>query len=131
MEAIKTIYRLFPRARTVLIEEAANGPAIIQTLQREMFIIPVTPLGGKISRVNAISPAIESGHVFLPDPAKAPWVSDYVDQWTAFPNSKYDDMVDATSQALARMIYSSGEVWEEKEQKPAFDVDRLFNPYGI
>ena len=65
VEAIKTIYRLFPRARTVLIEEAANGSAIIQTLQREMFIIPVTPLGGKISRVNAISPAIESGHVFL------------------------------------------------------------------
>ena len=131
VEAIKTIYRLFPRARTVLIEEAANGPAIIQTLQREMFIIPVTPLGGKISRVNAISPAIESGHVFLPDPAKAPWVADYVDQWTAFPNSKYDDMVDATSQALARMIYSAGEIREEKEQQPVFDVDRLFNPYGM
>ena len=115
----------------MLIEEAANGPAIIQTLQREMFIIPVTPLGGKISRVNAISPAIESGHVFLPDPAKAPWVADYVDQWTAFPNSKYDDMVDATSQALARMIYSAGEIREEKEQQPVFDVDRLFNPYGM
>ena len=129
VEAIKTIYRLFPRARTVLIEEAANGPAIIQTLQREMFIIPVTPLGGKISRVNAISPAIESGHVFLPDPAKAPWVTDYIDQWVAFPNAKNDDMVDATSQALARMIYSSGEVWEEKEQKPVFDVERLFDPY--
>ena len=130
VEAIKTIYRLFPRARTVLIEEAANGPAIIQTLQREMFIIPVTPLGGKISRVNAISPAIESGHVFLPDPAKAPWVTDYIDQWVAFPNAKNDDMVDATSQALARMIYSSGEVWEEKEQKPVFDVERLFDPYN-
>ena len=130
VEAIKTIYRLFPRARTVLIEEAANGPAIIQTLQREMFIIPVTPLGGKISRVNAISPAIESGHVFLPDPAKASWVTDYIDQWVAFPNAKNDDMVDATSQALARMIYSSGEVWEEKEQKPVFDVERLFDPYN-
>ena len=130
VEAIKTIYRLFPRARTVLIEEAANGPAIIQTLQREMFIIPVTPLGGKISRVNAISPAIESGHVFLPDPAKAAWVTDYIDQWVSFPNGKNDDMVDATSQALARMIYSSGEVWEEKEQKPVFDVERLFDPYN-
>ena len=129
VEAIKTIYRLFPRARTVLIEEAANGPAIIQTLQREMFIIPVTPLGGKISRVNAVSPAIESGHVFLPDPAKAPWVADYIDQWVSFPNGKNDDMVDATSQALARMIYASGEVWEEKAQQPAFDIDRLFNPY--
>ena len=131
VEAIKTIYRLFPRARTVLIEEAANGHAIIQTLQREMFIIPVTPLGGKISRVNAISPAIESGHVFLPDPAKAPWVADYIDQWTAFPNSKYDDMVDATSQALNRMIYCSGDVWEEKKQQPVFDTNRLFDPYRM
>ena len=131
VEAIKTIYRLFPRARTVLIEETANGPAIIQTLQREMFIIPVTPLGGKISRVNAISPAIESGHVYLPDPAKAPWVADYMEQWVSFPNGKYDDMVDATSQALARMIYSPGEVWEEKPQKPVFDVEQLFNPYKV
>ena len=131
VDAIKTVYRLFPRARTVLIEEAANGPAIIQTLQREMFIIPVTPLGGKISRVNAISPAIESGHVFLPDPSKAPWVADYVDQWTAFPNSRHDDMVDATSQALARMIYSPGEIREEVKQQPAFDLNRLFDPYNM
>ena len=96
-----------------------------------MFIIPVTPLGGKISRVNAISPAIESGHVFLPDPAKAPWVADYVDQWTAFPNSRHDDMVDATSQALARMIYSPGEIREEVKQQPAFDLNRLFDPYNM
>ena len=130
VDAIKTVYRLFPRARTVLIEEAANGPAIIQTLQREMFIIPVTPLGGKISRVNAISPAIDYGHVLLPDPSKAPWVADYVDQWTAFPNSRHDDMVDATSQALARMIYSSGEIREDQEQLPVFDVTRMFDPYN-
>ena len=131
VEAIRTIYRLFPRARAVLIEEAANGHAIIQTLQQEMIIIPVTPLGGKISRVNAVSPAIESGHVFLPDPAKASWVNDYIEQWVSFPNGKHDDMVDATSQALARMIYSSGEIWEEKKQQPAFDIDRLFNPYSL
>ena len=131
VEAIRAIYRLFPRARAVLIEEAANGHAIIQTLQQEMIIIPVTPLGGKISRVNAVSPAIESGHVFLPDPAKASWVNDYIEQWVSFPNGKHDDMVDATSQALARMIYSSGEIWEEKKQQPAFDIDRLFNPYSL
>ena len=133
VEAIKTICRLFPRAKTVLIEEAANGHAIIQTLrlEREMYVISVTPLGGKISRVNAISPAIESGHVFLPDPAKAPWVADYIDQWTAFPNSKYDDMVDATSQALNRMIYSRGDVWEEKKQKPILEVNTLFDPYRM
>ncbi len=133
LAALKAVCRMYPKAKTVLIEEAANGHAIIQVLQREreLCIIPVTPLGGKISRVNAVSPAIESGHVFLPDPAKAPWVADYIDQWTAFPNSKYDDMVDATSQALNRMIYSPGDVWEEKKQQPVFDTNRLFDPYGM
>ena len=58
-------------------------------------------------------------------------MSDYIDQWTAFPNSKYDDMVDATSQALNRMIYSSGDVWEEKKQEPIFDVNKIFDPYRI
>ena len=67
---------------------------------------------------------------FLANPSKAPWVADYVDQWTAFPNSRHDDMVDATSQALARMIYSSGEIWEEQEQLPVFDVTRMFDPYN-
>ena len=57
-------------------------------------------------------------------------MSDYIDQWTAFPNSKYDDMVDATSQALNRMIYSSGDVWEEKkQQRPEVDLLRMFEPY--
>ncbi len=50
---------------------------------------------------------------------------------TAFPNSKYDDMVDATSQALNRMIYCPGDVWEEKKQQPVFDTNRLFDPYGM
>ena len=132
VEAIRTVYQLFPRARTVLIEEAANGPAIIQTLSREMFIIPVTPLGGKVARVNAVSPAIESGHVFLPDAGKAPWVTDFIDQFSVFPNGKHDDMVDACSQALNRLIYCSGEVWQEqKPTQPQFSIERLFDPYHM
>ena len=97
-----------------------------------MFIIPVTPLGGKVARVNAVSPAIESGHVFLPDAGKAPWVTDFIDQFSVFPNGKHDDMVDACSQALNRLIYCSGEVWAEKQEKqPTFSIERLFDPYHI
>ena len=129
--ALRAVYRLYPRARFVLIEQAANGEAIIATLRQEMIILPVTPKGGKISRVNAVSPAIESGHVFLPDPGKAPWVADYIDQWTAFPNSRYDDMVDASSQALHAMIYYRGDVWEREDKEPEIDLVRLFDPYSI
>lgn len=139
--AIRTVKQLYPRAATVLIEDKANGSAIIQTLQREMYCIPVQPIGGKVARVNAISAAIESGHVYLPDPAQAPWVNDFIDQFTAFPNGAHDDMVDACSQALNRLIYFSGElapppISDETELRfraaeIAFnDPDTLFDPYN-
>jgi len=138
--AIRTVSLLYPRARTILIEDKANGSAIIQTLQREMYVIPVNPLGGKVSRVNAISAAIESGHVFLPMPEKCPWVNDFIDQFSAFPSGAHDDMVDSASQALNRLIYFSGElappVTEDEVEhrfrvaEAAFnDPDTLFDPY--
>ncbi len=105
--AVRTVRSLYPEARAVLIEDKANGPAIIQTLQAEMFCIPVDPMGGKIARVNAVSPAIESGHVFLP--ANESWISDYVNQWTAFPHGAHDDMVDSSTQALSYLFRLSGE----------------------
>lgn len=138
--AIRTVSQLYPRARTVLVEDKANGSAIIQTLQRQMYVVPVNPIGGKVSRVNAVSAAIESGHVFLPMIEKAPWVNDFVDQFSAFPSGAHDDMVDAASQALNRLIYFSGELApppedEEKErffrqEQVAFnDPQTLFDPY--
>lgn len=130
--ALRTVHRLFPRARTVLMEEAANGPAIIQTLQNEMFLLPVTPLGGKVARVHAVSPAIEAGHVFLPPAAEAPWVPEFIDQFSLFPNGRHDDMVDACSQALNRLIFCSGEIPSSAPPPPeALNVPRLFDPYQI
>ena len=125
VNAIRAIARLYPEAQWVLIEEAANGAAIIETLQRELNIIPVKPKGGKVSRVNAVSAAIEGGHVFLPQDAA--WVEEYIDQWTVFPNGKHDDMVDATSQALHWMIWCNGSGAEETAAE--IDLVRLFEPY--
>lgn len=104
--AIRAVRQLYPAARSVLIEDKANGSAIIQTLQAEMFCIPVNPLGGKEARVNAVSPAIESGHVYLPQ--DEPWLAEYVDQWSAFPAGAHDDMVDSSTQALSYLLRSSG-----------------------
>ncbi|MCR5663562.1 MAG: phage terminase large subunit [Oscillospiraceae bacterium] len=138
--AIRTVSRLYPRARTVLVEDKANGSAVIQTLRRELFVLPVNPIGGKVARVNAVSAAIESGHVFLPEPAKAPWVSAFVDQFAAFPGGAHDDMVDAASQALNRLIFVSGEAApppdsEEEEDRragnPFAEAQRLFDPYRM
>lgn len=134
------IRSLYPRAFTILIEDKANGSAIIQTLQQEYRltgVLPINPQGGKVARVNAVSPAIESGHVFLPE--GAPWLEEYLRQWSEFPAGKHDDMVDASSQCLNRMIYNSGVIdapidndpvaLMEKRERDAFLGETLWMPY--
>ena len=137
LQAIRTVRSLYPRAMTVLIEDKANGSAIINVLQQEMFCIPVNPRGGKVARVNAVSAAIESGHTYLP--MGAPWVEPFIDQFSAFPNAPHDDMVDSASQALTYLLYSTGvvdvpelpesEQFVQREEKAFLDNDTLFNPY--
>lgn len=104
LRAVRAVKALYPDAGAVLIEDKANGSAIISVLQREMFCIPVEPRGGKEARAAAAAPAIESGHVFLP--SDAPWVDDYIEQWAQFPRGAHDDMVDSTSQAITYMLMS-------------------------
>lgn len=110
LAAIRAVRRQFPEVRAVLVEDKANGPAIIQTLAREMFCIPVNPMGGKAARVNAVSPAIEAGHVFLPEGEG--WVAEFLDQWSAFPAGAHDDMVDSSTQALGWLMRMPG-AWDK------------------
>ena len=122
LDAIRATRSLYPNARTVLIEDKANGSAIINVLQKEMFCVPVNPKGGKVARVNAVSAAIESGHVFLPE--GAPWLGEYVDQWTAFPAGAYDDMCFVAGTSIATAF---GDKPIEKI-KPG---DRVWTPFGL
>ncbi len=92
-------------ARRVLVEDKANGPAIIDTLRQSIAgVIAIAPEGGKESRASAIQPAVESGHVMLPE--GAPWLADLVSEFSAFPVGQHDDQVDALSQALIYMTAS-------------------------
>ena len=95
-EALAEIWR----PNNVLIEDAASGQSLIQALKAEtrLPILPVKPMGDKVSRAHAVSPLVESGRVFLP--AEAPWLADFVDEMTSFPAAPHDDQVDAITQAL-------------------------------
>lgn len=139
LDAIRTVKRLYPDVLTVLIEDKANGSAIIQTLQKEMFCVPVQPKGGKEARVNAVSPAIESGHVYLPQGEE--WLHEFIDQFTAFPAGKHDDMVDSASQAISHLLYASGALPETTPQRTdgngyddlataTLDNDALYDTYS-
>lgn len=104
LKAIRNLTRKYPIARLKLIEEKANGAAIISTLRQEISgIVPVNPKGSKEARASAVSPDIEAGNVYLPSPNIAAWINDFIEEWAAFPHGGNDDQVDATSQALDRL----------------------------
>jgi predicted phage terminase large subunit-like protein len=103
-EAIRSLSEKWPRAGAKLVEDKANGPAVIQELQHEIAgLIEVTPEGGKIARANAVSAQAESGNIYLPHPAIRPWADPFIEEATAFPNGRNDDQVDAMTQALHRL----------------------------
>lgn len=86
-----------------LVEDKANGTAIIDTLQKHIAgIVAVNPTVSKEARARAVTPEIESGHVLLPHPGDPgnDWVPDFIAEHREFPRGTNDDQVDATSQAL-------------------------------
>jgi len=101
MLAFRNMFKKWPKSSRILVEDKANGSAVIQMMKHEISgLIPVNPEGGKEARAYAASAEIESGNVYLPTPALCPWVNDFVEECTAFPNGKHDDQVDACTQAL-------------------------------
>ncbi|MBQ8851261.1 MAG: phage terminase large subunit [Oscillibacter sp.] len=127
LRAVRETKKCYPRAMAVLIEDKANGSAVINVLRRELFCIPVDPRGGKVARVNAVSAAIESGHVFLPEGAE--WLGEYLDQWSAFPAGRHDDMVDSSTQALSYLLHSAGEKEGKEVREDGFLGGELYEVY--
>jgi predicted phage terminase large subunit-like protein len=103
VKAIRLLTAKWPYTLAKLIEDKANGSAVIQMLANEIpGLLPITPEGGKVARAAAVSPLIEAGNAYLPHPQYAPWVSDLIEECAAFPNGAHDDQVDAMTQALLR-----------------------------
>jgi predicted phage terminase large subunit-like protein len=128
MERIAHFRLKWPRATGILVEDKANGPAVIEMLQGKIEgLIAVEPEGGKVSRAYAAQPEVEAGNVYLPHPALFPWVSEFIDSCAGFPNAANDDDVDAFTQVLTRMRQGADEVAAVVSQVVSRDVvKRLF-----
>lgn len=115
MDAIRNMTNKWPKARLKLIEDKANGPAIIQMLNKKIGgLVPINPKDSKMARVSTIVPDIEAGNAYLP--ANKPWVQDFVEECASFPKGANDDMVDAMSQALNRWALKTVHSKNEKPQ---------------
>ena len=87
-----------------LVEDKANGPAVIDTLRTRISgIVPVKPDGSKTARAYAVTPLFEAGNVFLPLPDIHPWAKELTRELLQFPSVAHDDQVDALTQALNGM----------------------------
>ena len=162
---IRQLVKEFPGIDELIIEDKANGSAIIDSL-RYMDDMPpivgVTPMGGKYSRAQAVSPFVATECCHIPndftdaESADIEWDGNeklspqgrFVAQHSRFPFMKNDDMVDATSQALSRLIkLISGEeaiperkylrftkwypdMWEDFEQMNEVEQEQFIRTYG-
>ena len=82
-----------------LVEDKANGSAIISTLKKHISgIKPITPKESKIARAEAISTYVESGNVYIPE--QASYMNDLEFEIVNFPAVEHDDQIDSMTQAL-------------------------------
>jgi len=105
VKAFKTFTQKHPKATAKLVEDAANGGPVINSLKDAIAgIIPVNPHASKEARAYAVTPYCESGNIYLPHPLLYPWTNDLIEELVTFPNAKNDDQCDAFTQAIARLI---------------------------
>lgn len=111
------------RPGRLLIEDAAAGTQMIQSLQNEEprgvpLPIAIKADKDKLVRADRAAARIESGALILP--SKAAWLDPLVSEMLAFPGGRYDDQVDALSQLL---IYTEERALPLRLASPSVDAD--------
>jgi predicted phage terminase large subunit-like protein len=96
----------WPQAAAKLVEDKANGTAVISALQSKIpGIVPVNPTDSKYGRATSVAPFIEAGNVHLPSPEVGLFdPAELIEEAAGFPNAAHDDMVDMMSQGLAELL---------------------------
>lgn len=124
----------WPQAIAKLVEDKANGPAILNALRAKVGgLIPVEPEGSKYARASAVSPFVEAGNVHMPDPTVidgTAWVTDFTDEARDFPNATHDDTVDAFSQAVHRLLLVPIMAGQTLDETDLLDPEELDLPWA-
>ena len=135
IKAILEMSKKYPHCVAKLIEDKANGPAVIRTLRDKISgIIPQKATKSKAERLNAVLPLFEAGNVYIPEKIEVDtgvyqtctWANEVVEQFAAFrPEKKVqkDDHVDAGSYALRYLYFQTAE-FPPEEQHYNFNFEK-------
>lgn len=99
--------------RDIVIEEAANGVAILNVLRAEFpAVLPVKPEGSKVSRIMASAPFLAAGNVFYPHSPRfsvspkgnVATVEALIAEAASFPKGRNDDAIDMQAYAINKFL---------------------------
>lgn len=126
IEAIGEMMQRWPFAYVKIVEDKANGPAVINVMGSKFpGFTAVNPLGGKVARANSVSPLHRLRNVKVRRAQS--WTEEVLYQWDHFPRVQYDDDTDAMTQALAwAMLNGYGQSSEEY-----INLDNLRSLYHV
>lgn len=85
---------------TLRIEPKANGISVSQQLKEQTDLnvaFTPSPTDDKETRLQAVSPKIESGRVIL---VEGDWNDEFIDEVCGFPNKPHDEYVDVLGYAI-------------------------------
>ncbi len=103
--AVRTLSGKWPRARAKVVENKANGPAIVDLLKKEIpGMVEFNPKGSKDERAISVTPYFEAGNIHFPDPKTHPWVDDLIRDLLMFPKGTYKDTTDALVQGILYLM---------------------------
>lgn len=103
--AVRTLTGKWPKARAKVIENKANGPAIVDLLKKQIpGMVEFNPKGSKQERALSVTPYFEAGNIHFPKPETAPWVHDTIQDLLMFPKGEYKDDIDALVQAILYLM---------------------------
>lgn len=115
--AVLEMHERWPQTRRTLIEDQANGPALLSDLSKSIrALIPVKPKGSKYMRLAGVSSYFRGGNVCFP--SGLPWAREAVRYLTGFPNMDSDEDPDVLSQALSQE-WLPGKIGEESGEDRA------------
>jgi len=98
------------RPNAVLIEDAANGPAVLQSLRRRVpGMLPITARGSKETRAHAVAPLVEAGQIRFHHRAQP-----LVEEAIRFPKGS-KDLVDAFCHGA---LWLEGRYWKAQGIQP-------------